>query len=357
MDLIKEIKKSRPFVIAGPCSAETEEQVHTVLDEIARDGKTALLRAGIRKPRTRPNSFEGLGELALPWLLEAGKKNNLPVTTEVANAKHVEIALKYGVDVLWIGARTTVNPFAIQEIADALKGAKVPVIVKNPVNPDLMLWVGAFERLQQAGITQLAALHRGFSIYKHAKYRNIPNWEIPIALREEMPEIPLLCDPSHISGKREGLLEVAQKAMDLNYDGLMIETHPNPDGAWSDPAQQVTANGLNELLSKIILRKEELSEEELSYIVVMREKIAGLDDRIFSLLSERMKMAEEVGLYKRENDITILQQEHWRNVIANRLEQAENLHLTNQFVRSIMDAIHQESIRHQTKVMNPSLKR
>lgn len=357
MDLIKEIKKSRPFVIAGPCSAETEEQVHTVLDEIARDGKTALLRAGIWKPRTRPNSFEGLGELALPWLLEAGKKNNLPVTTEVANAKHVEIALKYGVDVLWIGARTTVNPFAIQEIADALKGAKVPVIVKNPVNPDLMLWVGAFERLQQAGITQLAALHRGFSIYKHAKYRNIPNWEIPIALREEMPEIPLLCDPSHISGKREGLLEVAQKAMDLNYDGLMIETHPNPDAAWSDPAQQVTAKGLNELLSKIILRKEELSEEELSYIVVMREKIAGLDDRIFSLLSERMKMAEEVGLYKRENDITILQQEHWRNVIANRLEQAENLHLTNQFVRSIMDAIHQESIRHQTKVMNPSLKR
>lgn len=357
MDLIQEIKKTRPFVIAGPCSAETEEQVHTVLDEIARDGKTALLRAGIWKPRTRPNSFEGLGELALPWLLEAGKKNNLPVTTEVANAKHVEIALKYGVDVLWIGARTTVNPFAIQEIADALKGAKVPVIVKNPVNPDLMLWVGAFERLQQAGITQLAALHRGFSIYKHAKYRNIPNWEIPIALREEMPEIPLLCDPSHISGKREGLLEVAQKAMDLNYDGLMIETHPNPDAAWSDPAQQVTANGLNELLSKIILRKEELSEEELSYIVVMREKIAGLDDRIFSLLSERMKMAEAVGMYKRENDITILQQEHWRNVIANRLEQAENLHLTNQFVRSIMDAIHQESIRHQTKVMNPSLKR
>ncbi len=357
MDLIKEINKSRPFVIAGPCSAETEEQVHTVLGEIARDGKTALLRAGIWKPRTRPNSFEGLGELALPWLVEAGKKNNLPVTTEVANAKHVQIALKYGVDVLWVGARTTVNPFAIQEIADALKGVNVPVIVKNPVNPDLMLWVGAFERLQQAGITQLAALHRGFSIYKHAKYRNIPNWEIPIALREEMPDIPLLCDPSHISGKREGLLEVAQKAMDLNYDGLMIETHPNPDAAWSDPAQQVTAQGLNELLSQIILRKEELSEEELGYIVVMREKIAGLDDRIFSLLSERMKMAEEVGLYKRENDITILQQEHWRKVIANRMDQADNLHLTNQFVRSIMDAIHQESIRHQTKVMNPSLKR
>lgn len=356
MNLIQEIKKSRPFVIAGPCSAETEEQVHSILKEIANDGKTSMLRAGIWKPRTRPNSFEGLGELSLPWLVAAGKENGLPVTTEVANAKHVEVALKYGVDVLWIGARTTVNPFAIQEIADALRGLDIPVIVKNPVNPDLMLWVGAFERLQQAGITQLAALHRGFSIYKHSKYRNIPNWEIPIALREELPSVPMLCDPSHISGKREGLLEIAQKAMDLNYDGLMIETHPNPDAAWSDPDQQVTAKGLNDLLGKIKLRKEELSEEELGFIAVMREKIAGLDDRLFNLLTERMKMSEEVGLYKRENDITILQQEHWRKVIANRLEQAENLHLTPQFVRSIMDAIHQESIRHQTKIMNPGLK-
>jgi chorismate mutase len=352
MNLLKEIKKSRPFVIAGPCSAETEEQVHNILKEISTDGKTAMLRAGIWKPRTRPNAFEGLGELALPWLIAAGKENNLPVTTEVANAKHVETALKYGVDVLWIGARTTVNPFAIQEIADALRGVAIPVIVKNPINPDLMLWIGAFERLQQAGITQLAALHRGFSIYKHPKYRNIPNWEIPIALREELPDIPLLCDPSHISGKRDGLLEIAQKAMDLNYDGLMIEAHPNPDAAWSDPAQQVTARGLNDLLGKIQLRKEQLSEEELSFIVVMREKIAGLDDRIFSLLAERMKMAEEVGLYKLENNITILQQDHWRKVIASRLDQADNLRLTYPFVRSVMDAIHQESIRHQTKIMN-----
>lgn len=353
MNLFEQIKESRPFVIAGPCSAETEEQICTIFKEISTDGKTALLRAGIWKPRTRPNVFEGLGELALPWIVAAAKENNLPVTTEVANAKHVETALKYGVDVLWIGARTTVNPFAVQEIADALHGLDIPVIVKNPVNPDLMLWVGAFERLHQAGITQFAALHRGFSIYKHPKYRNIPNWEIPIALREEIPDIPLLCDPSHISGKRDGLLEVAQKAMDLNYDGLMIETHPNPAAAWSDPAQQVTAKGLNELLGKLKLRKEQLSEEELSFIVVMREKIAGLDDRIFSLLAERMKMAEEVGFYKRENNITILQQEHWRKLIATRLDQADSLHLTNQFVRSVMDAIHQESIRHQTKIMNP----
>jgi chorismate mutase len=352
MKLSDQINAARPFVIAGPCSAESEEQVIQTARLIAAGGKVSALRAGIWKPRTRPNSFEGLGEAALPWLIQAGKEIGLPTTTEVANARHVEIALKYGVDILWIGARTTVNPFAIQEIADALKGVDIPVIVKNPVNPDLMLWVGAFERLMQAGIEDLAALHRGFSIYKHPKYRNIPNWEIPIALREEIPDIPLLCDPSHIAGKRDGLFEIAQKALDLNFDGLMLETHIDPDNAWSDPAQQVTPAVLQQLLSALTMRKVHPSAEELTFIEEMRVKINGFDDRIFGLLAERMRLAEEIGSYKRENNIAILQQEHWKQVIAKRLDQAGELKLTQKFVRSLMDAIHQESIRHQTTVMN-----
>ena len=353
MQIIKNSKT--PFIVAGPCSAESEEQVINVCKEIASTTNTQLLRAGIWKPRTRPNSFEGIGATALPWLVQAGKETNLPVTTEVANKSHVEIALKAGVDVLWIGARTSVNPFAVQEIADALQGVAIPVMVKNPINPDLNLWIGAFERLQKSGITDLVAIHRGFSIYNHPKYRNIPNWEIPIALKEQLPEIPIVCDPSHISGKREGLLEVSQKALDLNFDGLMIETHPNPDEAWSDPKQQVTPAGLKEILSQLKLRREEIGEAEIGYIELMRDKISTLDDKLFSLLMQRMRLTEEIGIYKRENDITILQQEHWRKVIQKRMGQADELKLTPAFVRAMMDAIHQESIRHQTKVMNPDL--
>ncbi|MEX1193046.1 MAG: chorismate mutase [Brumimicrobium sp.] len=356
LDLKNKAKQyKRPFLIAGPCSAETEEQMHNVAKSIVEKSTTALLRAGIWKPRTRPNSFEGVGEEALAWLVDAGKSVGLPTTTEVANAKHAELAINAGVDVLWIGARTTVNPFAVQEIADAIKGTNITVMVKNPVNPDLMLWIGALERFQQAGIEDLIAIHRGFSVYNHPTYRNVPNWEIPIALVERMPGIPIICDPSHISGKREGLLEVAQKAMDLNFAGLMLETHPDPDKAWSDPKQQITPDSLVDLIGKLKLRKERLSKDEMSFISVMRDKIADLDDKMFNLLSERMKIAEEVGDYKRENDITILQQEHWKKLIETRLGQSEELHLTPRFVRSVMDAIHQESIRHQTKVMNPKL--
>lgn len=355
---MKIIKNSQiPFIVAGPCSAETEEQVIQVCKAIASTTNTQMLRAGIWKPRTRPNSFEGLGEEALPWLVQAGKETQLPVTTEVANKRHVELALKAGVDVLWIGARTTVNPFAVQEIADVLKGVKNPVMVKNPINPDLNLWIGAFERLQKAGIENLVGIHRGFSIYNHPKYRNIPNWEIPIALKEEMPDIPIICDPSHISGKREGLLEISQKALDLNFDGLMIETHPNPDEAWSDPKQQVTPEGLKSILSQLKLRRQEIGEDEKGYIDLMRDKIATLDDKLFNMLMQRMRLAEEIGIYKRENDITILQQEHWKNVIKTRMGQADELKLTPSFVRAFMDAIHQESIRHQTKVMNPDLRK
>lgn len=343
---------NRPYVIAGPCSAESEEQVLTICQEIADKKLASALRAGIWKPRTRPDSFEGMGEEALPWLVKAGKLTGLPTTTEVANKSHVEAALKAGIDFLWIGARTTVNPFAVQEIADALKGVEIPVMIKNPVNPDVELWLGAFERFEKAGLTDLAAIHRGFSVYKHDKYRNVPSWELPIALKERRPDLPIICDPSHITGNRDLLLEVSQKALDLNFEGLMIETHPNPDKAWSDAAQQVTSEGLKNILDKLILRSSEVKTDVASELDRMRTITALLDDRIFDLLSERMKMSDEVGQFKRANNITILQQEHWAKIIANRMNHADDYNLTQQFIRQFMDAIHQESIRHQVKVMN-----
>ncbi len=353
MNLTQNIQESnRPFLITGPCSAESPEQVMSVAKEIAANGHANVLRAGIWKPRTRPDSFEGMGEIALPWLIEAGKETGLPVTTEIANRHHAELALKAGVDILWIGARTTVNPFAIQEIADFLKGVKIPVMVKNPVNPDLELWIGTFERLEKAGITDLVAIHRGFSVYKHPKYRNVPTWELPIALRERLPDLPIICDPSHITGRRDLLLEVSQKAMDLNFDGLMIETHPNPDKAWSDAAQQVTPDGLKDILSQLILRTRDFSSIDTGAIDELRLKITNLDDRLFDILSARMNMSEEVGRFKLQHNITILQQERWIKIIESRLSKSDNYQLSERFIRQIMDAIHQESIRHQTKVMN-----
>ncbi|MDG1658927.1 MAG: chorismate mutase [Crocinitomicaceae bacterium] len=354
MNFAKKIKESnRPFTVAGPCSAESEEQVLDICGQIAKNDSVQLLRAGIWKPRTRPNSFEGLGAIALPWLVQAGKENNLPVTTEVANKKHVELALKAGIDVLWIGARTTVNPFAVQEIADAVKGVDIPVMIKNPVNPDLQLWLGAFERFENVGITDLSAIHRGFSMYNHPKYRNIPNWEIPIALKEKRPDIPIICDPSHITGNRDLLLEVSQKSMDLNFEGLMIETHPDPSEAWSDAAQQVNAAGLASILNQLVLRSREISDDVQIVLEEMRSDIKLLDDQLFDLLGARMKLSEEVGRLKRENNITILQQEQWTKVIAERIAARGDYRLTQNFVRQFMDAIHLESIRHQTKVMNP----
>ena len=352
MNLKKQIEQSkRPFVIAGPCSAETQEQVATIVADLSKLD-VSLIRAGIWKPRTRPGSFEGLGEIALPWLVEASKLHQLPCSVEVANKDHVEKALKAGVDVLWIGARTTVNPFAVQEIADALRGTDIPVMIKNPVNPDLNLWIGAFERLAAAGLSDLTAIHRGFSFYDHPKYRNAPNWEIPIALKERMPDVPLICDPSHITGKRNLLLEISQKAMDLNVDGLMIETHPNPDQAWSDAEQQITAEGLRVLLSKLVLRSRNIGAEIADQMQVTREKIGVLDDRLFDILSARMLLSEEVGQFKKENNITILQPEHWAKSIQQRLNTSSDLKLSEGFIRQVMDAIHQESIRHQTNIMN-----
>jgi len=348
----KIINQTRPFVIAGPCSAESEEQVLEICEEIAAKKLASVLRAGIWKPRTRPNSFEGVGEIALPWLVAAGKKTGLPTATEVANKTHVEAALKAGIDILWIGARTTVNPFAVQEIADALQGVTIPVMIKNPVNPDVDLWLGAFERFEKVGLTDLTAIHRGFSVYKHDKYRNAPSWELPIHFKEQRPDIPMICDPSHITGNRNLLLEVAQKALDLDFDGLMIETHPRPDEAWSDAAQQVTSEGLEALLKKLVLRSKDVQLNVISELELMRTKSGVLDDRIFELLSERMKISDEVGEFKRANKITILQQDHWAKIIANRLAQDSDYQLTKKFIRDVMDAIHQESIRHQVKVMN-----
>jgi chorismate mutase len=354
MDLYKAIfNRNRPFLIAGPCSAESEEQMFQVARDLKSLTKTSVLRAGIWKPRTRPLSFEGFGDTALDWLVKAGKENGLPTAVEVANKIHVETALKAGVDVLWIGARTTVNPFTVQEIADVLTGTEIPVLVKNPVNPDLELWIGAIERLQKAGLNQVAAVHRGFSYYNHIKYRNVPQWEIPIALRERMPEVPIICDPSHITGATDLIQSVSQKAMDLNFDGLMIEVHPQPDAALSDAKQQITPSELADLIQNLVIRNHEVSPTIEDKLKEMRDKIAILDDRIFELLSARMKMSAEVGAFKREHHVTIFQQEHWKQMLIKRLDSLDELALSDSFVRRLMDEIHQESIRHQTKVMNP----
>lgn len=353
MNLQEDIRKTvRPYLIAGPCSAETETQVLQVCSDLAKTGKVQMIRAGIWKPRTRPDSFEGVGEIGLPWLIEARKQTGLPIAIEVATPKHVEHALKAGIDVLWIGARTTVNPFAVQDLADALAGTNVPVMIKNPVNPDLSLWMGAFERFQKAGINDLTAIHRGFSVYKHPKYRNVPNWELPIGLKEHMPDIPLICDPSHITGNRELLLEISQKAMDLNFEGLIIETHPTPDEAWSDAAQQITPKALEILMHKLILRSTVIGDSLVEQLDDLRSKIGILDDRLFDLLSARMQISEELGVFKHQNNITILKEDHWKKVVQQRLEKLDESGLSAKFVRSILDSIHQESIRHQTKVMN-----
>ncbi len=352
MNLNEKIRStSGPFLIAGPCSAETEEQVHSVVRDLADRNLAHAIRAGIWKPRTRPDSFEGIGEVGLKWLVDAGRSVGLPVATEVANKHHVELALQAGVDILWVGARTTVNPFTVQEIADALSGVRIPVMVKNPVNPDLELWLGGIERFEKAGLSDVVAIHRGFSVYKHPKYRNVPNWEIPIALKERRPDIAVICDPSHITGKRELIAEVAQKALDLNFEGLMMETHPNPENAWSDASQQLTPEALEEILKGLVVRSKDISGEFASYLDEVREKIALLDDRLFELLTARMTLSEEVGKFKRENNITILQQEHWAKLIAGRLNKNEEYNLTQLFIRQFMDAIHQESIRHQVKIM------
>ena len=356
MGLALKIKASkRPFVIAGPCSVETEEQVCKTISDLALNNQVAMIRGGIWKPRTRPDSFEGIGQVGLQWLVNAAKEVNLPTTVEVANSKHVEQALKAGVDVLWIGARTTVNPFAVQEIADSLKGISIPVMIKNPINPDVQLWLGAFERLMNVGCNDLVAIHRGFSVYQHQFYRNAPHWEISINLKQLLPQIPVICDPSHIAGNRKLIFEVAQKAMDLNYDGLMIETHTSPDNAWSDAKQQLTPIELSKVLNSLILREKQNEVSVSEGLITLRKKVQQLDQTMLTLLSERMRLSKEIGSFKKENNITILQEELWERKLQETLDLAPGLELSSDFVHAFMDAVHLESIDHQMRVMNTTL--
>ena len=343
----------RPIIIAGPCSVETPEQVMETALELAKSGRVHVLRGGIWKPRTRPNSFEGVGQEALPWLMDAGKATGFPVITEVANAQHVESALKAGFENLWIGARTTVNPFAVQEIADSLKGTGVEILVKNPINPDLNLWIGAIERMKGAGLDEVHAIHRGFSAFKTGRYRNEPMWEIPIELKTYFPEMKIICDPSHICGRRDILAEVSQKAIDLTFDGLMVETHPSPDDAWSDAQQQITPSRFKSILEQLIVRQVSAIEDGFSQSLdTLREQINSIDNELIKLIAKRMSIASEIGLFKKGHNITILQPERWKEIKDLQTETATEVGLSIKFIVKYLEAIHQESIRHQTAVMN-----
>jgi chorismate mutase len=321
--------------------------------QLAKVKEVSVYRAGIWKPRTRPGAFEGAGSKGLKWLRKVKEETGLLVGTEVANEKHVYEALKYGVDLLWIGARTSVNPFTVQEIADALNGVDVIVLVKNPINPDIDLWTGAIERIAKAGITKLGAIHRGFSTYEKTNYRNQPNWQLPIELRRRIPGLPIICDPSHIAGAREYLFEISQKAMDLNFDGLIIESHVDPDNAWSDAAQQLTPANLQLLLRKLVLRNPDPSDPKLLDVLgELRQQIDIFDDHMLDLLEKRMNIAETIGKFKKENNITILQSTRWDEIIKKAIAKGEAKGLSAEFIDILFKAIHQESINHQMKVIN-----
>jgi chorismate mutase len=350
---IDEVLSKRPLIISGPCSAETEEQVIETATRLKATGKVDVLRAGIWKPRTRPGSFEGVGTKGLSWLNQAKKITGLPVAIEVATGKQVEDALHFDVDVLWIGARTTVNPFSVQEVADALRGANVPVLIKNPINPDLELWIGAVERVAKAGIKNIGLIHRGFSSYGNTEYRNAPMWHLAIEMKRRNPNMMIINDPSHISGNRVLLQSVAQKAIDLDYDGLMIESHIDPDKAWSDAKQQVTPERLAEILDGIKWRHETSNEREFVIALEkLREQINHIDDELMQLLGQRMKIADKIGQYKKENDITILQTNRWNELLERAFRKGETLGLTKEFITKYYDAVHMESINHQTAIMN-----
>ena len=342
----------RPILIAGPCSAETEAQILATATALAAQG-IDLFRAGIWKPRTRPDNFEGVGAEGLHWLVRVQQETGLKVCTEVANADHVEKALRHGVDVLWIGARTSANPFSVQEVADALAGVDIPVMVKNPINPDLKLWLGAVERLYNAGIRRMSVIHRGFSYYGETKYRNAPRWQIPIEMKRLLPDVQMICDNSHICGRRDILLEVAQKAMDLNYDGLMTEVHPVPDSAWSDASQQITPEQYKSLIQALVLRRASSDDPEfLAFIEQRRHQIDEIDEELIHLLAKRMRLSEEIGGLKREKQIAILQTQRWNQVLEKGLSLGRQYGLSEAFMRALLKTIHQESINHQAFVMN-----
>jgi chorismate mutase len=349
---LQHIWQKRPLIISGPCSAETEEQLLQTCQQLAATNQVNVLRAGIWKPRTKPGLFEGIGEIGLSWLAEAKKLTGLPTTVEVATAAHVEAALKNNVDILWIGARTTVNPFSVQEVADALKGVDIPVLVKNPINPDLELWTGAIERLQKVGIENIGLIHRGFSSYGNTEYRNAPMWHLPVEMKRRFAEMLLICDPSHICGNRHMLQMVAQKSIDLEFSGLIIESHIDPDNAWSDAKQQITPSVLVQMLTDLQWRTLSSNTDEHTDLALLRERIDQIDDELLNLLSRRMNVADLIGDYKKEHNLTILQTQRWNNILNKGLSKAEVLQLSKEFIVKFFDAVHWESIAHQNKVMN-----
>ena len=340
-----------PLVIAGPCSAETESQVLGIAHEL-KNSDVSIFRAGIWKPRTRPGNFEGVGSIGLKWLQKVKKETGLLVTTEVANANHVKIALDHDIDVLWIGARSTVSPFIVQEIADALKNTDKIVLLKNPVNPDLSLWYGGIERLYTANIKKLGVIHRGFSTYSKTKFRNNPEWQIPIELQNKFPDLPLICDPSHICGRRDIIKQTSQKALDLNFDGLMIETHNDPDNAWSDAAQQITPKTLINLMKDLVIRKESLEERSfINELENLRIKIDNADSQILEIIGNRMKVSEEIGKIKKNQNVAILQSARWNDILEKMISDGKEKGLSEDFILKIFKAIHQESINHQEKIL------
>jgi len=351
-DLFNRQPNDKPFLIAGPCSAETEDQVLETCQALAATGKVQALRAGIWKPRTKPGGFEGVGAKGLPWLKRASEATGLPTAVEVATAKHVEDCLTFGVDLLWVGARTTGNPFSVQEIASALRGVEIPVLVKNPIHPELELWIGAVERLQKAGLQQVGLIHRGFSSYGNPDFRNAPMWHLPIEMKRRLPELPILNDPSHICGRRDTLFAVAQKALDLDFDGTMIESHRDPDNAWSDAKQQITPAVLGQLIHELVWRHETTDKAEfLTALAGLRQQINNLDAELLQILGRRMAVAEQIGQYKKDNDITILQTGRWNEVLARAQRQGAALGLTEEFVQRYLEAVHLESIQRQERVM------
>lgn len=346
------LNPARPLIISGPCSAETEEQVLTTARGLHEHG-IQVFRAGIWKPRTRPNQFEGVGSIGLKWLRSVKQETGMLTATEVANVKHVYEALKMGVDILWIGARTSANPFSVQEIADALEGVDIPVLIKNPVNPDLELWIGAIERISKAGITKIGAIHRGFSSSEKTIYRNVPQWQVAIELRQRMKNLPIICDPSHIAGQASLIFSISQQAMDLGQDGLIIESHPNPRHALSDQKQQITPAEVGELIKKLIVRADKIDNASFtSSLAELRHKIDMLDDEILDVIQKRMNIVKEIGKNKKENNIQILQSDRWLEVIEKAKLKGASKGLSDELIEILFKAIHQESINIQTKILN-----
>ncbi|MCD6543392.1 MAG: bifunctional 3-deoxy-7-phosphoheptulonate synthase/chorismate mutase type II [Flavobacteriaceae bacterium] len=349
---LEKMELNHPLVIAGPCSAESEKQVLEVAHELKNTDAT-IFRAGVWKPRTRPGTFEGNGAKALPWLLKVKEETGMLTAVEIANAQHAKLALEFDVDVLWIGARTSVNPFAVQEIADAIQGTDKIVLVKNPINPDPALWIGAIERFYKMGVTNLGAIHRGFSSFRKSKYRNIPSWQIPIDLKTKYPLLPIINDPSHICGNREGIFEVSQTALDLKFDGLMIETHCHPDDAWSDASQQIKPARLVEIMNELKVRKPRFEREEsVSKLNAFRKEINEKDDQLLETLAERMQIVANIGKAKKESNVAVLQNTRWNEILQKVVDKGQEQGLTQEFIEKIFKAIHQESIAHQEKIIN-----